>query len=962
MQFLLETIAYDGEIVFAAYNQIFQELYNPTSLIRANGNGVNVIVVRFEDWLHYQKNKQTFSASRQVIEQNVNDLISGIANVPGHKVPCIVCVAAPSPDLRGCPADLQLHEQLEEFFVASLQDIKNVYLIRSTEIDALYPVANYYDAHTNQMGHIPYTEEYFAALGAIIVRKIFAVTTKQFKVILSDCDDTLWRGTCGEVGAKVRIDTSTKWLQSFLVARKNEGMVLCLCSKNERGSVDDVFARNSDMILSPDDIATSRINWEPKASNVKSLAKELNLGMDSFVFLDDSPAEIKELQMQCPEVFSVCLPRDIARIPKFIQHLWVFDRTRITKEDTERNKFYKENAKRQQHQSEVSSLKEYIASLALVIDIAAPNEALIPRLAQLSQRTNQFNSTSRRYTEANLTDLLASTESICRYVKVGDRYGDYGIVGLVTGAYRADRLVIDAFLMSCRAMSRGVEYRMMQDLGQCAKQRGATCIEVDFIPSERNKPILDFLEALPVEARIEAGEARKYVISTEKAVVCEFVAQEASAASAAHAAEGSSKKKASKGNPSAGTLHATLLRIANELNSAEQIVQQVKKHNRKSSGHAAQGMTAPENPVEATLCQLYEDLLNLDGVSRDDNFFELGGFSLAATMLSSRIAKIFSIECKLDVISNLNTPKALASYISEHADLGRINLADATKDMGHRFTEAKCPVGEGEMSYASVGEGETVLLLHGLFGRKEHCYEFGSYLAPHFHVVIPDLPGFGDSVGYPKSVYRFASVIDLLEEFLGLLAIDTFHVAGNSMGASLAGVMAARFPHEVLSVAFLGPPSITCPKMSDVERLALEGINISVPRTLEQFHQKIDHLFYVKPRVLSDRLDEIGRDEVANYDSHIEVFDVVQKDDLILDRYIKQVRANTLIIWGDRDRFKDVSGAYYLAENIAHNELRILPDAGHALFQEYPEKIAQLYIEFLGRVCDEAKLSLAGPP
>jgi abhydrolase domain-containing protein 6 len=197
----------------------------------------------------------------------------------------------------------------------------------------------------------------------------------------------------------------------------------------------------------------------------------------------------------------------------------------------------------------------------------------------------------------------------------------------------------------------------------------------------------------------------------------------------------------------------------------------------------------------------------------------------------------------------------------------------------------------------------TVLLLHGLFGKKEHCYEFGSYLAPRFHVVIPDLSGFGDNVGYPKSAYRFASMIDLLEEFVRLLAIEGFHVAGNSMGASLAGVMAARFPPEVLSLAFLGPPSITCPKMSDVERLALEGINISVPRTLEQFHQKIDHLFYVKPRVLSDRLDEIGRDEIANYESHIEVFNIVQKDDLILDRYIQQVTASPLIIWGDRDRF-----------------------------------------------------------
>ena len=184
LQFLLDTIAYDAEIVFAPYNQIFQELYNPNSLIRANDNGVNIILTRFEDWLHYQKGNETFAESRQVIEQNANDLINGIANIPRHKAACIVCLAAPSPALRSSQADMQLHTQLEDLFIASLQDIQNVHLIRSGEIETLYPVESYYDAYTDKMGHIPYTEEYFAALSAIIVRKIFAVTAKPFKVLL----------------------------------------------------------------------------------------------------------------------------------------------------------------------------------------------------------------------------------------------------------------------------------------------------------------------------------------------------------------------------------------------------------------------------------------------------------------------------------------------------------------------------------------------------------------------------------------------------------------------------------------------------------------------------------------------------------------------------------------------------------------------------------------------------------
>ncbi len=124
------------------------------------------------------------------------------------------------------------------------------------------------------------------------------------------------------------------------------------------------------------------------------------------------------------------------------------------------------------------------------------------------------------------------------------------------------------------------------------------------------------------------------------------------------------------------------------------------------------------------------------------------------------------------------------------------------------------------------------------------------------------------------------------------------------MGASLAGIYAARFPERALSVAFLRPPSITCPKVSEVEKLASEGINISVPKTLEQFHQKIDFLFRVKPRVLQDQLDDIGRDEIAQYDAHIAVYDIVKKDDLLLDQYLDEIFCPTLIVWGERRPFQ----------------------------------------------------------
>ncbi|CAN5797088.1 hypothetical protein BH09VER1_BH09VER1_19660 [soil metagenome] len=948
--YLLDKIGYEAELKFAAYNQVFQELLNPGSLLRTNQEGVNVLLIRFEDWLHYQKDHPGFSQARELLEKNASDLIDGIAGIP-HQVPYLVCIAAPSPTVRHSPADLQLHQEFEGVFSARLGDVKNVFLIKPAEIDALYPVADYYDAQTDKAGHIPYREEYFSALGATIARKIFAITSKQFKVIATDCDETLWRGISGEVGAHVTVDESAKFLQGFLAGKKDEGMVLCLCSKNELSTVEEVFAHNRDMVLSWDDVATHRVNWEPKHANIHSLAQELNLGLDSFVFLDDSPAECNEVQLHCPEVFSICLPKDTFTIPQFFQHLWAFDRARVTAEDKERNSFYKENAKREQQHSQASSLGEYIASLQLKIEIENPGELMIARLAQLSQRTNQFNSTAQRYTEADLVGLLNDKTAFCRYTNVSDRFGDYGIVGLVTGRFSDDKLTVHAFLMSCRAMSRGVEFRMVQDMGKCAQARGAKWVEIEFIPTARNKPIADFLESMPVERKFDEEGKTHYLLTVEKAAGLEFKTDVAPAGSEEGKAGQSPKeeKKKSKVPPDAQKVRAALLEIAGELNTPRKILQRVKQHNRRA-GASDRKYVAPANPVEAKVCRLFSDILNLDQVSVEESFFDLGGFSLAAALLSSKISRVFPVECDLDVIPRLKTPRNLAAYISENCDVSKIDLTAGEPDPEQRFVEGTCAVGGGEIHYAQIGHGPVVVLLHGLFGRKEHCYEMAAYLAPSYQVIIPDLPGFGGSTNFPASAYRFDQVIELLGAFFDHLGLEKFHVAGNSMGASLAGIYAAKFPQKALSLAFLGPPSITCPKVSEVEKLAREGVNISVPKTLEEFHQKIDFLFRVKPRVLQDRLDDIGREEIACYDAHLAVYDIVQKDEFLLDTYLDQITSPTLIIWGQDDRFKDVSGAHDAAKKLPQSELHVLPEAGHALFQEYPERISELYKDFLGRI------------
>ncbi len=375
------------------------------------------------------------------------------------------------------------------------------------------------------------------------------------------------------------------------------------------------------------DVATYRVNWEPKHANLRSLATGLNLGLDSFIFLDDSAAECNEIELHCPEVFSICLPANTARVPQYFRHLWIFDRSRVTAEDKERNSFYQENAKREQQHSQASSLGDYIASLELKIEIEIPADSMIARLSQLSQRTNQFNNTATRYTEADLVSLINDRAGYCRYTNVSDRFGDYGIVGLVTGNFVDDKLVLHAFLheLPSHEPRRGISHG--QDAGKCAVDRGAKWVEIAFIPTARNKPIANFLNALPVESKVE----------TDKYDALPFVGRQGrqpriqADATAAGDSEENGRRRRPKKRARSRLMHRkvreSLLEIARELDTPKKILKRVKQHNKREAS-GVQSYVAPSNPVEEKSADSSPDILNLDQVSVEDSFFDLGGFSL----------------------------------------------------------------------------------------------------------------------------------------------------------------------------------------------------------------------------------------------------------------------------------------------------------------------------------------------
>ena len=251
------------------------------------------------------------------------------------------------------------------------------------------------------------------------------------KVLLLDCDNTLWRGVVGEDGVDgIAIDPGRRALQELAINRLGAGVLLGLVSKNNEADVWEAFAAAPGMLLRREMIVCHRINWEPKSRNIQSLAEELNLGVDSFVFIDDSPAECAEVRAGCPGVLVLQLPAEPDAIARFLEHLWPLDPRKVTDTDRKRAALYAANARREELRSQAPDLRRFVASLEVRTTFLPFSKETAARAAQLTQRTNQLTTTTLRRSEAELrADLTGGAEILI--ADVSDRFGDYGIVGVV---------------------------------------------------------------------------------------------------------------------------------------------------------------------------------------------------------------------------------------------------------------------------------------------------------------------------------------------------------------------------------------------------------------------------------------------------------------------------------------------------------------------------------------------------
>ncbi|KVK92413.1 HAD-IIIC family phosphatase [Burkholderia cepacia] len=370
------------------------------------------------------------------------------------------------------------------------------------------------------MAKLPCALDYMPRLAKNIVDVIAASMGSMVKCVVLDLDNTLWGGVIGDDGldgiALGDLGEGQAYcdLQQHLLNLKRRGIILAVCSKNEHANAILPFREHPDMVLREDDIAVFRANWDDKASNIRAIRETLNIGFDSMVFLDDNPFERNLVRGLLPQVIVPELPDDAGRYLATIAELNLFETTTHSREDAGRADLYRQEAKRQEMQSAFASYEDYLRSLEMRGVISRFTSFNLPRIAQLIQRSNQFNLTTHRYGESECAAFMDDEQNYYSFtVTLSDNVGSHGLISVIVLKFRERIAYIDLYLMSCRVLRRGVEDFAMNHIVEVCRARGVHRLIGKYIPSSKNAMVERFYEQFDfIEQPVSEDGSTEWVI------------------------------------------------------------------------------------------------------------------------------------------------------------------------------------------------------------------------------------------------------------------------------------------------------------------------------------------------------------------------------------------------------------------------------------------------------------------
>lgn len=471
-------------VEFISYDQVHQALLAPDSPFHRNCTGLNLVLTRPEDLLAADGSVDTVLDAIAAFAQNrVGTLVVG--TLPPVVSSLVTIERGRIDELRANWRRRLLQEAVELLDFGAIVEQLGISSAASGDLEIA--------------AQAPYSPRVYQELGIALARLVRRCRVPSAKVIAVDADGVLWGGVLAEDGIDGILlgpdqpGRSYQLFQQQLLQLRQRGFLLVIVSRNAESDVWNVIDHHPGMVLRRQDIAAVRINWQPKSANLRQLAEELNLGLDAFIFLDDDPAMRLEVAAHVPQVTVVPLPNDSSQYTTIVRQLWCLDSTTTTAEDQSRTLFIQQETGRQQHHKKIENLAEYLHSLELRGQIRLAEERDLPRVAQLTQKTNQFNLSLRRRTLAEIKALGPDYQIYV--IEAADRFGTYGLVGAcILQITMPDVFELDTLVMSCRALGRGLEEAVLHDLLQTVSARHGSRLIAPYVSGSRNQPVKDFLE------------------------------------------------------------------------------------------------------------------------------------------------------------------------------------------------------------------------------------------------------------------------------------------------------------------------------------------------------------------------------------------------------------------------------------------------------------------------------------
>ncbi len=526
----------DVQVTLGAFNGYMHEILDGESSLYCSDPHAAILAVRTADiapelWQDYSGTAPT--AVQEIIRRVCRDLEQAILAFRQRSQAVLIVHTLEQPPR---PAFGVLDSQLEISQSDAIQTVnrelrgiarqyRGVYILDYDALMARHGRLLWQDEGKLLTARLPIAAHQLIHLVNEWLRLLIPLSGMTRKALVVDLDNTLWGGVVGEDGIDgIKLGSeypgaAYRALQRALLDLSRKGILLAICSKNNPEDAMEVLEKHPGMFLRPSDFAAMRINWNDKPQNLREIAAELNIGVDSIAFLDDNPSERERVRSVLPEVLAIDLPQDPMQYAAVIRDCPAFERLSLSEEDRKRTAFYAEQGERAQAVRDFKSKQDFDRYLQQEGEIAPLLPQTLSRISQLTQKTNQFKVTTRRYTEQQIAEMAATPGCQVLSIRVKDRFGDHGIIGAAITFDKADVCEIDTFLLSCRVIGRSIEIAFLSHLTKSAKARGCKWLSGWFLPTKKNAPASSFLQQNGFERKAQDNNGSLWVLDLQKRCV-----------------------------------------------------------------------------------------------------------------------------------------------------------------------------------------------------------------------------------------------------------------------------------------------------------------------------------------------------------------------------------------------------------------------------------------------------------